>query len=115
MDPLDPASEAAEVYSNPRGPSAFSWIMRTHSSGQPVELEIKFNLPTGSITVLDSHPALQSAAETQQMRHEITTYFDTPSRQLGLLGACQSARAPLETTPCANPEAAGKQGPIRAQ
>ena len=49
-----------------------------------MELEIKLNLPPGSIAALNNHPALQSAAQTS---HEITTYFDTPSRQLDHLGA----------------------------
>ena len=80
--------------------------MRTHSNGQPVELEIKFNLPTGSSTALDNHPALQSTADTQQTRHEVTTYFDTQSRQLKSIG-CQSARASLGEAVCADTEAAG--------
>ena len=98
----------------PGGPARFQSIMRTHSSGQPVELEIKFNLPTGSITALDSHPALQSAAETQQTRHEVTTYFDTQSRQLSQLGASLRVRR-WGNTMCADTEAAGQQGPIWAQ
>jgi inorganic triphosphatase YgiF len=57
-----------------------------------MELEIKFNLPTGSITALDSHPVLQSAAGTQQTRHQVTTYFDTQSRQLSQLGASLRVR-----------------------
>jgi inorganic triphosphatase YgiF len=55
-----------------------------------VELEIKFNLPAGSISALDSHPTLQSVA--QQTRHEVTTYFDTQSRQLSQLGASLRVR-----------------------
>jgi inorganic triphosphatase YgiF len=54
-----------------------------------MELEIKLNLPPGSIAALNNHPALQSAAQTS---HEITTYFDTPSRQLDHLGAILRVR-----------------------
>jgi inorganic triphosphatase YgiF len=76
--------------SNPGWPGSFQSIMRTHSSGRPVELEVKFKLPTGSITALDSHPALRSAA--QETRHEVTTYFDTQSRQLRQMGASLRVR-----------------------
>jgi len=57
-----------------------------------MELEIKFDLPPGSIMALDRHPVLQSAAESQQTRHEVTTYFDTQSKQLSGLGASLRVR-----------------------
>jgi inorganic triphosphatase YgiF len=57
-----------------------------------VELEIKFKLATGSITALDSHPALQSTAGAVRTRHEVTTYFDTRSEHLNKLGASLRVR-----------------------
>jgi len=50
------------------------------SDREPVETEIKLRAPAGAIEALERHPAL--AAATAEERREVTTYFDTPKRDL---------------------------------
>ena len=54
--------------------------MSRHPAGQPLELEIKFHLPSGAQEAVNGHPALRSA-DMRQL-HQITTYFDTPGGDL---------------------------------
>lgn len=50
----------------------------------PLEVEIKFRLPSDDSAALEMHPALQGTeCETQ---HHVTTYFDTPDRVLAKQG-----------------------------
>jgi len=46
----------------------------------PVETEIKLRAPPGAIEALERHPVLAGAAAEE--RREVTTYFDTPKRDL---------------------------------
>lgn len=50
------------------------------SDREPVETEIKLRAPPGAIEALERHPALAGAAAEE--RREVTTYFDTPERDL---------------------------------
>ena len=53
---------------------------RLGKSGDPREIELKFQLPPGSRGVLEASPAL-TAVEAKQ-HHLVTTYFDTPDHLL---------------------------------
>ncbi|CAH2601786.1 Adenylate cyclase [Rhodovastum atsumiense] len=57
--------------------------MNDEQQSQPIELEIKFSVPTGAETELANHPALRADGTTPpQTRSEVTTYFDTPDCRL---------------------------------
>jgi len=48
---------------------------------QTIEVELKFALPPDTAAVLDAHPLLQAATETD-LRQHAATYFDTPGHDL---------------------------------
>jgi triphosphatase len=50
----------------------------------PLEVELKFQLPPGSRAILEGHPTL--AAASAERSHLVSTYFDTPDRALDQRG-----------------------------
>jgi inorganic triphosphatase YgiF len=68
---------------------------RLGKSGDPREIELKFQLPPGSRVVLEASPVL-AAAEAKQ-HHLVTTYFDTPDHLLDRTGLTLRVRHSGET------------------
>lgn len=63
--------------------------MNTDPEDQPREVEIKFRVSEAARTALARHPALTAK---QQTRREVSTYFDTPGRDLLSAGATLRVR-----------------------
>jgi inorganic triphosphatase YgiF len=63
--------------------------MSMHLADQPQELEVKFHLSDAAQAALAKHPVLPGDYRTV---HEITTYFDTPRRDLMRAGATLRVR-----------------------
>jgi inorganic triphosphatase YgiF len=71
--------------------AALGEVMNDTSKAQAVETEIKFLLPDGAHTALETHTLLR-LAETQPPRQEITTYYDTPEQAFRGAGAALRVR-----------------------
>ena len=65
--------------------------MTDEKTKNPLEVELKLQLPATGRTALERHPAFQAPLATEpEERHEVTTYFDTPD--LALAGKGVSLR-----------------------
>ena len=60
--------------------------MDPDTTSPPTELEIKLRIPPGAEAALEAHPVFQGA-DAPEIREEVTTYFDTPGRDLARQGA----------------------------
>lgn len=83
--------------------------MSKHPDNAPVELEVKLLLPDGTEAVVLGHPALQGQSE---VRHEVSTYYDTENWDLAHAGAVlrvrQGARGRTQTLKLAGSAAFGR-------
>ena len=84
-------------------------IMSKQSNNAPVELEVKLLLPAGAEASVLEHPALQAASE---VRHEVSTYYDTEGWDLAHAGAVLrvrvGARGRIQTLKLAGSTAFGR-------
>jgi len=68
---------------------------RLGKSGDPREIELKFQLPPGSRTAIEASPVLAAAKSKQH--HLVTTYFDTPDNVLDRTGLTLRVRRSGDT------------------